>query len=231
VAVLSGKLDGLVDTLITAVAPLDAAQAEMYHPTVNVIKKLTADTKKLSDVKDDRYYVDGDIIALFVKLPSAGKENGIYTFFDTLRQFRALGDKPISIEMAGMQHWLQHERAPMSVDMIQGVLDAYINPIAPDGVFPARAFGKKLNLKRMNEKKIDFYVCFAEKDFVVPPSTCKTVTKWVKAEVVAFPKGHAAIATSWSKPGSECFVGNEFGGKRGPLKYYLDLQKARGYEK
>jgi poly(3-hydroxyalkanoate) synthetase len=231
VAMLSGKLDNLVDTLIMSVAPIDAAMAEIYHPTVNMVKTLGTDTKKIADVQGDNYYIDGDIISLFVKLPTAGKENGIYSFFDTLLQFRRLGDKPISIEMAGMQHWLIHERVPMSVNMLRRVYEAYINPIAEDGTFPATAFGKKLNLKRLDEKGIKVYVCYAEKDYIVPPATCQTLKKWVNIEEVAFPKGHAAIATSWSKPGSECFIGSEFGGKRGPLKYYLDLQAERGYDK
>lgn len=230
VALLSGELDNLVDTLITSVAPLDAAQAEIYHPTVNMVKNLETDIFKLADLKDNRRYIDGEIVSLFVKLPTSGKENGIYTFFDALKQFKKLIDKPISVEMAGMQHWLLHERVPMSVDMMQSILDAYITPIAEDGTFPAKPFGKKINIKRIDEKKIKFYICYAEKDYIVPPSTNKTIKKWVKVEEVAFPKGHAAIATSWSKPGSECFVGNEFEGKRGPLKYYLDLQKEKGYE-
>ena len=39
-----------------------------------------------------------------------------------------------------------------------------------------------------------------------------------------FPKGHGAIATSWSLPTSECALHRRFkDGYRGPVRYQLDL--------
>ena len=42
--------------------------------------------------------------------------------------------------------------------------------------------------------------------------------------MTVFPKGHGAIATSWSLPTSECALHLRFkDGYRGPVRYQLDL--------
>jgi hypothetical protein len=44
-------------------------------------------------------------------------------------------------------------------------------------------------------------------------------------EVTPFPKGHGAIATSWSDPDSACALHPRFGtGYRGPGRFQLDLE-------
>ena len=60
---------------------------------------------------------------------------------------------------------------------------------------------------------------------------------WVDAEVTVFPKGHTAMATSWSMPTSECALDACFsyeshasasssdGQCRGPVRYQLDLDE------
>jgi len=50
----------------------------------------------------------------------------------------------------------------------------------------------------------------------------------VPAEVTAFPRGHIAIATSWSNPDSACALNKRFGkGYRGPVLYHLELDAPR----
>jgi len=46
--------------------------------------------------------------------------------------------------------------------------------------------------------------------------------------VSAFPKGHVAIATSWSHPESACALHTRFGEKqyRGPVRFHLDLEES-----
>jgi len=46
----------------------------------------------------------------------------------------------------------------------------------------------------------------------------------VDAEVAVFPKGHVAIATSWSLPTSECSLDRCFLDYRGPVRFQLDLE-------
>jgi hypothetical protein len=50
----------------------------------------------------------------------------------------------------------------------------------------------------------------------------------VGAEISAFPKGHVAMATSWSDPKSACALHTRFGEKnyRGPVRFQLDIEAA-----
>jgi hypothetical protein len=48
----------------------------------------------------------------------------------------------------------------------------------------------------------------------------------VDVEITPFPKGHGAIATSWSQPTSDCPLDSTFGDNfRGPVRFQLDLEE------
>ena len=51
---------------------------------------------------------------------------------------------------------------------------------------------------------------------------------FIDAEVTPFPKGHVAIATSWSSPDSACALHTRFGegNYRGPVLFHMDLDAA-----
>jgi hypothetical protein len=53
---------------------------------------------------------------------------------------------------------------------------------------------------------------------------------YINAEVTAFPKGHVAIATSWSHPGSAYALHQRYEKEQtvGPVRFQLDLQEAMG---
>jgi hypothetical protein len=59
----------------------------------------------------------------------------------------------------------------------------------------------------------------------VEKETALAPIDYIDAEVTVFPKGHVAIATSWSHPNSACALHTRFGDKnyRGPVRYQLDL--------
>lgn len=48
---------------------------------------------------------------------------------------------------------------------------------------------------------------------------------FIFAEVTPFPKGHVAIATSWSHPESKCALDKIFGEQRyrGPVRFHLEI--------
>jgi hypothetical protein len=50
---------------------------------------------------------------------------------------------------------------------------------------------------------------------------------YIEAEVTPFPKGHVAIATSWSDPKSACALHTRFGDGnwRGPVRFQMDLDR------
>jgi hypothetical protein len=105
---------------------------------------------------------------------------------------------------------------------------SYNVPITRDGTLPIALFGRKLNLKRIREKGIPWLICYGEHDDLVEKETALAPLDWVAAEVTPFPKGHVAMATSWSDPTSACALHTRFGegNWRGPVLFQLDLEKA-----
>ena len=91
-----------------------------------------------------------------------------------------------------------------------------------------RLFDGKLNLKRINEKKIPWLICYGIHDDLVEKETALAPLDYIDAEVSPFPKGHVAIATSWSHPESACALHTRFGAEnyRGPVRFHMDLDSA-----
>jgi hypothetical protein len=104
--------------------------------------------------------------------------------------------------------------------------DSYTIPITKDGTLPIKLFNKELNFKHLKELKIKFLICYAEKDNLVDKAAVLAPLDYIDAEVTVFPKGHGAIATSWSQPTSKCALHTCFGDNyRGPVRFQLDLQE------
>ena len=89
-----------------------------------------------------------------------------------------------------------------------------------------RLFGRRLDLHRLHERKIPWLICYGESDDLVEPQVALAPLDFLEAEVTAFPKGHVAMATSWSDPTSRCALHTRFGenNQRGPVRFQLDLQ-------
>jgi hypothetical protein len=89
-----------------------------------------------------------------------------------------------------------------------------------------RLFGRTLNFRRIKEKGLKWLICVAEKDELVERESALAPLDWVDAEVAVFPKGHVAIATSWSAPNSEYALHKRFNNDRyrGPVRFHMDLE-------
>jgi hypothetical protein len=83
-----------------------------------------------------------------------------------------------------------------------------------------------LNLKRLKEKQIPWLICYGTGDDLVEKETALATLDFIDAEVTPFPKGHVAIATSWSSPDSACALHTRFGdgNYRGPERFHMDLE-------
>lgn len=94
---------------------------------------------------------------------------------------------------------------------------------------PVRLFDRPLNLHQLQNPHVDWLLCIAEKDDLVDADVALAPLDFVQPEVTVFPKGHAAIATSWSHPGSACPLDGRFElhgrMQRGPVRFHLDLEK------
>ncbi|MCK9528532.1 MAG: hypothetical protein M0Q23_07825 [Syntrophales bacterium] len=86
-------------------------------------------------------------------------------------------------------------------------------------------FDNQLNFKDIQDKRVRWLICYAEKDDLVDRDAALAPLDFVDAEVTVFPKGHGAIATSWSRPKSEFALHKRFGAYRGPVRFQLDLDE------
>jgi hypothetical protein len=226
---LSGKLDGLVDALITCVSPMDGTRSKGL---ADFLKKLPQRFNDLlygtKTLPNGNKVADGKLMGWVYKLKSIEDETPIAAFYRDLTMFgRQDGDQvKISKTAAAINYWLNNERNDLPLAITQMSFDSYNIPITEDGTLPIKLFGEKLNLKRLQEKGIKWLICYGENDDLVEKETALAPVDYIDAEVTAFPKGHVAIATSWSHPNSACALHTRFGDKnyRGPVRYQLDLQ-------
>ena len=137
-------------------------------------------------------------------------------------------DFQISKTAAGLNFWLNNERFNLPLEITKLSFASYNVPIAEDGTLPVKLFGKKLNLKRLKEMAIPWLICYGEGDDLVEKETALAPLDYIEAEVTPFPKGHVAIATSWSDPKSACALHTRFGDGnwRGPVRFQLDQDRS-----
>jgi hypothetical protein len=134
----------------------------------------------------------------------------------------------INKTMAAIQHWLRYDRADLPLGITDVSFKSYNIPVTKDGTLPITLFGRSLNFHRIKEQGIRWLICYGENDDLVEKETALAPLDYIDVEVTPFPKGHVAIATSWSNPASEYALHTRFGegGKyRGPVRFQLDLEE------
>jgi hypothetical protein len=228
--ILSGELDEVVDALITCVSPMDGTKSHGLVKFLNSLpprfNNLSYGTKTLSN---GNKVADGRIMGWIYKLKSIENESPIVAFYRDLMMFSRQGksQKPkIGKSAAAINYWLNYERSDLPLAITEMSFKSYNIPITEDGTLPVTLFDRKLNLKRIEEKQIPWLICYGINDDLVEKETALAPLKYVKADVAAFPKGHVAIATSWSLPTSECSLTSCFGDNcKGPVKYQLELDE------
>jgi hypothetical protein len=228
---LSGELDDLVDAFITCVSPMDGTRSKGLS---RFLKRLPACFNDLAygtkTLPNGNQVADGKLMGWVYKLKSIEHEIPVATFFRDLLMFarQSDGDFQVSKTAAALNYWLQYERFDLPLAITQISHASYNEPITADGSLPIRLFGRKLNLKRLKEKKIPWLICYGVHDDLVEKETALAPLDHVDAEVTPFPKGHVAIATSWSHPDSDCGLHTRFGEGdwRGPVRFHMDLEEA-----
>ncbi|MDM8515353.1 metal transporter [Desulfobacterales bacterium HSG16] len=227
---LSGKLDGLVDALITCVSPIDGTRSVGFTDFLKGLpsrfNSLLYGTKTLPN---GNKVADGLLMGWVYKLKSIENNAPLVAFYrDVMMLSPRNGKEPkISKTAAALNYWLQNERRDLPIGITEMSYASFNDPITDDGTLPVKLFGKKLNLKRIQEKKIKWLICYGEHDDLVEKNSAIAPSDFIEVETSAFPKGHVAIATSWSDPKSACPLHGIFGEEkyRGPVRFQLDLDK------
>lgn len=227
---LSGELDDLVDAFITCVAPMDGTRstglAKFLQDLPHVFNDLAYGTKTLPN---GNKVADGSLMGWVYKLKSIETETPVLAMWrDMLLVSKGNGDPAaVNKTAAALNYWLLYERNDLPMKITRMSFDSYTVPITKDGTLPIKLFNKPLNLKRLKEKKIPWLICYGKQDDLVEPPTALAPVDYVDAEVTGFPKGHVAIATSWSFPESEYALHSRYKDEntRGPVRFQLDLQE------
>lgn len=231
--ILSGELDELVDAFITCVAPMDGTRsmglAKFLKDLPSVFNDLSYGTKVLPN---GNRVADGTLMGWIYKLKSIEMETPLLAMWRDMMLVAHTNGSPdaISKTAAALNHWLLYERNDLPMEITRMSFAAYNTPIAEDGTLPVKMFGRKLNLKRIEEKQIKWLICHGLQDDLVEPQTALAPVDYVNADVTAFPKGHVAIATSWSHPESAYALHKRYEKEQtvGPVRFQLDLQEAMG---
>jgi len=222
---LSGELDGLVDALITCVAPMDGTRSKGIGSFLGELPERFIDERFAFKTLDNgNQVVNGRLLSWVFKLKNIEKENPITGFFRDLKLLEK--GRGIGKTAAAINYWMLYDVTDLPVAITKLSFASYTTPVAEDGTLPVQLFGRPLNFKRIKEKGIRWLICCAEKDDLVEKEAALAPLDWVEAEVTVFPKGHVAIATSWSLPTSECSLHSCFLERRGPVRYQLDLEEA-----
>ncbi len=234
--VLSGELDDLVDALITCVAPLDGSRSKGLVEYIEHLPPHFRDLGyALKTLPNGNMVVDGKLMSWVYKIKSIEKESPLSTFYRDIMMLDADAKRTPKINKvsAAMTHWLTYDITDIPVEITRLSFDSYTKPVAADGTLPVRLFGRSLNFKRIKEKGLKWLICIAEKDELVDESAALAPLDFVDAEVTTFPKGHTAIAVTWSAPASQCAVQMNYHKEpcatsvtRGPVRFQLDIDEA-----
>lgn len=228
--ILTGELDGLVDTHITCVAPIDGTRSTGFGWFLgNLPQRFNAleyGTKKLPN---GNRVADGDLMAWVYKIKSIQEEAPIVALHRdvALWHFLIAKGKPISKTALALNYWLNYQRHDLPLEITKLSFTSYNHPIAPDGTLPMQIGGQSLNIKRFQDKGIPWLICYGESDTLVEKESALAPLDFVNAEISPFPKGHVAIATSWSLPTSECALHECYGPDnqyRGPVRFHQDIE-------
>ena len=227
---LSGELDGVVDAFITCVSPMDGTRSKgLSHFLKRLPQRFNDLAYGTKTLPNGNTVADGKLMGWIYKLKSIEHEIPAAAFLRDLMMFsrQPEGDIKISKTAAALNYWLQNERSDLPLEITRMSFASFNTPITTDGTLPVRLFGKKLNLKRIAEKKIPWLICYGLHDDLVEPETALAPREHIEVEVSPFPKGHVAIATSWSHPDSACGLHTRFGEEnyRGPVKFHIDLDE------
>jgi hypothetical protein len=226
---LSGELDDLVDAFITCVAPMDGTcstgLSKFLKDLPTVFNDLSYGTKVLPN---GNKVADGTLMGWIYKLKSIEMETPLLAMWRDMMLVAHTNGDPASISKtaAALNHWLLYERNDLPMEITRMSFAAYNHGITADGTLPVKLFGRKLNFKRLAEKKIKWLICYGLQDDLVEPATALAPLDHIDAQVTPFPKGHVAIATSWSYPESAYALHKRYEKEDavGPVRFQLDLQ-------
>jgi hypothetical protein len=222
--ILSGKLQGVCDALITNVTPIDGTYSEAICGMPNMHHDFITTT-----LPSGNKVANGYLLSLGMRMVAIDRETPLVKVLDQASLHRSTDLNPGKTP-AALFRWLLRERVHLPLEIAKMSSTTFREPIADDGTLPVQLYGKPLNIKGLVDLKIPWYQNYAIKDDLVTPACATSGNKYLEGsnivESVAFFGGHVAILTS--PYGKKAPVNGEFvdaNGKqsRGPVKFQMDM--------
>ena len=221
---LSGKFDGIVDTLITNVAPIDGT----YSDAISGMPQMHHDFISTT-LPSGKKVANGYLLSLGMRFVAIDRETPLVKVLDQASLHKATDRNPGKTP-AALFRWLLKERVHLPLDIARMSSCTFQEPIGADGTLPVQLFGQPLNLKKLADLKVKWYQNYAIKDDLVTPPCATAGNRFLEGtdvvESVAFHGGHVAILTSpYAKKAPVNSTFTDATGKkvRGPVKFMLDM--------
>ena len=221
---LSGKFDGIVDTLITNVAPIDGT----YSDAISGMPQMHHDFISTT-LPSGNKVANGYLLSLGMRFVAIDRETPLVKVLDQASLHKATDLNPGKTP-AALFRWLLKERTHLPLEIAKMSSCTFQQPIGADGTLPVQLFGQPLNLKKLADLKVKWYQNYAIKDDLVTPPCATAGNRFLEGtdvvESVAFHGGHVAILTSpYAKKAPVNGTFTDATGKkvRGPVKFMLDM--------
>lgn len=221
---LSGKFDGIVDTLITNVAPIDGT----YSDAISGMPQMHHDFISTT-LPSGKKVANGYLLSLGMRFVAIDRETPLVKVLDQASLHKATDRNPGKTP-AALFRWLLKERVHLPLEIAKMSSCTFQEPIGADGTLPVALFGQPLNIKKLADLKVKWYQNYAIKDDLVTPPCATAGNRFLDGtdvvESVAFHGGHVAILTSpYAKKAPVNGTFTDATGKkvRGPVKFMLDM--------
>ncbi|MFO1371092.1 MAG: metal transporter [Candidatus Competibacteraceae bacterium] len=226
--VLSGKLQGVVDALITGVTPVDGTQSKSLGNFMGGMPSSMGMDYAYETLNNGNKVVNGDVMSLGMKLLAISKEAPVVAMYNAKALHKDTGGNP-GKTAAAINRWLREERVHLPAAIAEMSGKTFKMPIAPDGTLPVELFGKPLNLHDLKKLGVRWYLAYSKDDALVDKDCALAAAPLLKndnvLQVTEFPGGHVGILTSFASEKSKCPLHGTFNGMVGPVRFQLDLDK------
>ena len=227
--ILSGKLKGLVDALITVVTPVDGTQSKSLGGYLQSLPAELSTHYMYDTLPNGNKVANGEVMSLGFKLLALSKEAPLVAMYNMKALHKCTGCNP-GKTAAAINRWLRHERTHLPIALSEMSAETFKTPISEEGNLPVKLFDQRLNLHDLKKLGVKWYIAYAKGDDLVEMESAIAALPHLKdedvLEVTEFPGGHVGILTSFAGKDSRCPLDGEFNGLRGPVRFHLSLQEA-----
>jgi len=233
--ILSGKLQGVVDALITGVTPVDGTKSASLGGFLGVMPSDMGMDYAYEALPNGNKVVNGDVMSLGMKLLAISKEAPLVAMYSAKSMHKSTDGNP-GKTAAAINRWLREERVHLPAAIAEMSSKTFRMPIADDGTLPVSLFGKPLNLHDLKKLGVRWCLAYSKDDNLVDKDCALAATPFLAKDnllqVVEYPGGHVGILTSFASEKSKCPLHGKVNGTPGPVLFQLNLdQEGAGADK